>query len=103
MNVLYAAAKAFIYPSLYEGFGMPALEAMACGTPVIASNQSSIPEVVGEAGILIDPSRPEELIDALRRVNDDTMRKALIDAGLERAKLFSWARTAELMIEEIVK
>jgi glycosyltransferase involved in cell wall biosynthesis len=98
----YKAARAFIYPSLYEGFGLPALEAMACGTPVIASNETSIPEVVADSAILFDPAHPKSLIDALREVNNEHTRKNLIEKGFRRAKSFSWERTAKLMVEAVL-
>ena len=103
LPVLYTLARAFLYPSLHEGFGLAAVEAMACATPVIASNQASIPEVVGDAGILIDPTKPEFLIDALDKVNDESIRKNLIEKGLERAKMFSWEKTAQLMEKAILE
>lgn len=92
---LYRSARLFVYPSLYEGFGLPPLEAMACGTPVIASKESSLPEVVGEAGHLVDPYDPEALAGALRKLaNDQEGRDLLRRRGLARAKAFSWRRTA---------
>lgn len=91
----YNAASAFVYPSLYEGFGLPPLEAMACGTPVVASNASSLPEVVGDAGLLVEPTDAEELAQAMQRVlSDDDLRDSLRRKGLERAKKFSWPRAA---------
>lgn len=92
---LYNLAEAFVFPSLYEGFGLPPLEAMACGTPVIAADVSSIPEVVGEAGLLIDPNDAEGLSEALGRVlNDPALRQDLRQRGLARAREFSWDRAA---------
>ena len=86
---------AFAYPSLYEGFGIPTLEAMACGTPVIVSNTSSILEVVGDAGLYFDPSSEEELLDALDKITDDaSLQRKLVRRGLERSKRFSWHKTA---------
>jgi len=97
---LYNAAKLFVYPSLYEGFGLPLVEAMACGTPVIASNVSSIPEVVGDAGILFDPYNEEEILDSIKIVlNDKSTWEALSIKGLNRAKQFSWSRAAKQTIE----
>jgi len=95
---LYAAARALIFPSLHEGFGIPPLEAMACGTPVIAANRPAIPEVVGDAALLIDPTNPASLLAALRQVNDEGGRHQLINKGLERAKGYSWERSAELFL-----
>jgi glycosyltransferase involved in cell wall biosynthesis len=97
---LYNAAMIFVYPSLYEGFGLPLVEAMACGTPVAASNVSSIPEVVGDAGILFDPYNEDEIFDSIKGVLDDkNARDALVSKGLSRAKQFSWVRAAKQTIE----
>jgi len=96
LRVLYSAAKLFVYPSLYEGFGLPPLEAMACGAPVITSNTSALPEVVGDAAILIDPHSSEDLSDAMHAVlTDGQMRSKMRRQSLERANLFSWERAAE--------
>ena len=93
---LYNMAIAFVYPSLYEGFGLPPLEAMSCGTPVISSNTSSIPEVVGEAGILIDPYQVNDLAAAIYKVAGSlSLQDELSRKGLERAQLFSWKKCAE--------
>lgn len=92
---LYNGASVFVYPSLYEGFGLPILEAMACGCPVICSNVSSLPEVAGDAALLIDPQRPEELSHALDRVfTDSEVRRQMVTRGLERAREFTWQKTA---------
>jgi glycosyltransferase involved in cell wall biosynthesis len=97
---LYHHSVAFIYPSLYEGFGIPPLEAMACGTPVVASNRSSIPEVVGDAGLLFDPENMDELTDILITLTDDpSQRERLIARGQERAKAFSWDKTVSQTLE----
>lgn len=91
----YSAATMLVYPSLYEGFGLPVLEAMACGTPVIASDQSSLPELVGEAGILVAPTDVDALRSAIQRLTDDAaLRSQLRASGLARAREFSWRRTA---------
>jgi glycosyltransferase involved in cell wall biosynthesis len=93
---LYNAADLFVYPSLYEGFGLPLLEAMACGTPVITSNRSSLPEVVGEAALLVEPHRTEDLAQAILDVlSNDALQSELSAKGLERAGFFSWERTAK--------
>ncbi|MBI4011105.1 MAG: glycosyltransferase family 4 protein [Candidatus Rokubacteria bacterium] len=93
---LYQGAAAFVYPSLYEGFGLPVLEAMACGTPVVTYDATSLPEVAGEAALLLAPPwTPEALADAIRRLLDDeALRLELRHRGLEQAKRFSWAETA---------
>jgi glycosyltransferase involved in cell wall biosynthesis len=91
---LYRLASVFVFPSLYEGFGLPPLEAMASGTPVITSNVSSLPEVVGDAALLIDPYEPESIADALRRVlSDAALRESLRARGFARAREFSWDRS----------
>jgi glycosyltransferase involved in cell wall biosynthesis len=91
----YNAADLFIYPSLYEGFGLPPLEAMACGTPVIASNTSSLPEVVGDAGMLVHPDGVEDMAEAMKRVlSDPELRVEMARRGLSRARMFSWQRAA---------
>ena len=93
---LYNSAELFVYPSFYEGFGLPPLEAMACGTPVITSNTSSLPEVVGNAGIMVDPNNVNQLADAMYKVlTDDNLRRDMIKKGLKRAKMFSWKKTAK--------
>ena len=92
----YNLADVFVYPSIYEGFGLPPLEAMACGCPVIASNTSSLPEVVGNAGILINPYNIDSLAKAIYDVlTNDGLRDELSKKGLKRAKLFSWEKTAK--------
>jgi glycosyltransferase involved in cell wall biosynthesis len=91
----YNAATLFVYPSLYEGFGLPPLEAMACGTPVVASNTSSLPEVVGQAGLLVDPASSEALAAAMQRVLEQPELQAeMRSAGLAQAQSFSWEKTA---------
>ncbi len=93
---IYNAASLFVFPSIYEGFGRPLLEAMMCGVPVITSNSSSMPEVVGNAGITVDPYDIPALAMAIDHVlTDDMLRTTLIRKGLERAKFFSWQKCAE--------
>jgi glycosyltransferase involved in cell wall biosynthesis len=95
LGALYKNARMFVFPSLYEGFGLPLLEAMSCGCPVVAGNSSSFPEVAGNAAVLCDPSSPEALAEAIRKVAyGDDFRKTLISAGYERCKLYSWDRCA---------
>jgi glycosyltransferase involved in cell wall biosynthesis len=100
LPILYNGCNAFVYPSIYEGFGLPPLEAMNCGTPVITSNLTSIPEVVGDAGMLINPYNETELQDAiLKMLGDENLRNDFIRKGLIRAKDFSWKATAEKTFE----
>jgi glycosyltransferase involved in cell wall biosynthesis len=93
---LYNAALMFVYPSLYEGFGLPPLEAMACGCPVVTSNTSSFPEVVGLAALMVDPYDVSQIADAMLRVIEDRVfATSMREQGLERARLFSWRRCAQ--------
>ncbi len=93
-TALYNLSSVFVYPSLYEGFGFPPLEAMACGVSVIASHSSSLPEVVGDAGILVDPYQPDELLQALVQIlTDQGLAESLRAKSLERAKSFTWEKT----------
>jgi len=93
---LYGAVDVFVFPSLYEGFGLPVLEAMACGTPVVASNVASLPEVVDDAGFLVDPMDVNALADAIQKLLTDVeLREDLRRRGLMRAKEFSWQRCAQ--------
>jgi glycosyltransferase involved in cell wall biosynthesis len=95
LPALYRGASLVAMPSVAEGFGLPALEAMACGTPVVASKAAAIPEVVGDAGLLVDPEDTGAISDAiLRLLTQDSLRKELIERGLARAAGFSWERTA---------
>lgn len=94
LSALYRLASVFVFPSLYEGFGLPPLEAMAAGTPVVASNTSSLPEVVGDAAMLVDPMDAGAIADAMARVlTDNALRNDLIARGHERVKAFSWQRS----------
>src|SRR5258708_20659047 len=94
LGALSRLANVFVFPSLYEGFGLPPLEAMASGTPVITSNVSSLPEVVGDAALMIDPYEPKAIADAMQRVlTDAALRADLRARGLARAREFSWERS----------
>jgi glycosyltransferase involved in cell wall biosynthesis len=100
LSALYRGATALVYPSLYEGFGLPLIEAMASGTPVIASHAASIPEVLGGAGLLLDPNDTAAWRDAIvRTVNDAALRGDLRARGLARAATFTWQRTARLTLD----
>jgi glycosyltransferase involved in cell wall biosynthesis len=101
---LYSGAEWFVYTSMYEGFGLPPLEAMSCGCPVITSNNSSLPEVVGNAGIMIDWDNDEQHIEAYEKYYfNPTLRKENSQKGLERAKQFSWEKCANEMVDTIVQ
>jgi len=102
LPALYGGALAFVFPSLHEGFGLPVLEAMACGAPVICSNTSSLPEVAGDAALLVDPHSAEDLAAAMARiVAEPGLREALRARGLRRAEDFSWARCARAVLDAI--
>lgn len=97
---LYCGAELFVFPSLYEGFGLPVLEAMTCGVPVACSNISSIPEVIGDTGILFDPYDDEAIADAMRRfLTDPGLLNDCRERGLERAKKYTWSATAALTLK----
>jgi glycosyltransferase involved in cell wall biosynthesis len=97
---LLSGALAFVFPSLYEGFGLPILEAMACGTPVLTSNVSSLPEVAGEAALLVDPHDVAEMAKGLARLGVDTeLRRRLVERGFEQIKRFSWANAAKQVVD----
>jgi glycosyltransferase involved in cell wall biosynthesis len=96
LAALYQAASVLLFPSLEEGFGLPVLEAMACGLPVVASNTSSLPEVGGDAVLYVDPHEPRDIAENVQRaVEDTTLRAALVERGLARVREFTWRRTAE--------
>jgi glycosyltransferase involved in cell wall biosynthesis len=99
LPALYSLATVFAFPSWYEGFGLPVLEAMACGTPVVAANNSSLPEVVGEGGLMVDAGDPEELAAALQRVLvDHNLREHLVAAGTVHARRYTWYNAAVSLV-----
>jgi len=101
---LLSHADIFLFPSLYEGFGLPILEAQSIGVPVIASNNSSIPEVVGKSAILIDPKNPNEIAEAVQKIlSDENLKKDLIAKGLENVKRFSWEKCVQQIAEVILR
>ncbi|MBK9508478.1 MAG: glycosyltransferase family 4 protein [Cytophagaceae bacterium] len=101
LTFLYSYAKVFLFPSLREGFGLPILEAMSQGTPVITSNTSSMPEVAGEAAILIDPNNPDQITSSMENLmNNNALRQDLRLKGLERVGHFSWENTAKKYLEQ---
>ena len=100
LTLLYTGAEMLVMPSFYEGFGLPVLEAMACGTVVIASDVAALPEVVGDAGLLIDPQDPETLLDAMERaLTDEVWRRATRQRGIQRARQFTWEKSARIALE----
>ncbi len=100
LRAFYESAAAFVFPSRYEGFGLPPLEAMACGTPVIASNVSSMPEVLGDAAILVNPENVFEIARGIQEaLLDDQLRAQLIERGRAQAARFSWERTAREVLD----
>jgi len=95
MPAIYAAAEALVFPSFYEGFGFPPLEAFGCGTPVVCANTSSLPEVVSNAALAVDPRDPRKLAEAVGVIlTDEKLRTELRERGFERAKVFTWHRSA---------
>lgn len=104
INTIYNSANIFVFPSLLEGFGLPVLEAMACGVPVISSNFTSLPEVYGDSALSFNPTKKEELVECLEKIyNDKNFREDLIQKGLSRVKEFSWEKTTKNMINEYLK
>ena len=96
---LYNGARIFVYPSYYEGFGLPPLEAMACGTPTIVSNTSTLPEIVGSSALQVDPNNVEQLKQAILKIlTDRKLEKNLIKKGLQNAKKFTWHKSASEML-----
>ena len=104
LPALLSGALAFVFPSLYEGFGIPVLEAGACGVPVITSNTSSLPEVAGDAALLVDPHDVDAIADAMYRlVTDDALHAELARRGQENAQRFSWPRCARETLEVLLE
>ena len=100
MSALYSGADVFVFPSFLEGFGLPPLEAMACGVPVVATNRTSVPEVLGDAPLYVDPSDHEAMSEAIQAVLEDSdLKSRLIESGLSKCAEFSPARTAAAMQE----
>jgi glycosyltransferase involved in cell wall biosynthesis len=100
LPALYSAARMFVFPSLWEGFGIPVVEAMACGTPVIASAVTSLPEVAGDAGLLVDPASVDEIAEAMVRVESSPdLRQTLVTRGLARARQFTWQNCARTTLD----
>ncbi len=100
LRIFYSSAAAFVFPSLYEGFGLPPLEAMAQGTPVVTSNVSSLPEVVGDAAVLVNPENVFDIVRGIRQaLLDEDLRRSLSRRGREQAGRFSWDRAAERVLE----
>jgi glycosyltransferase involved in cell wall biosynthesis len=101
LPAIYSQSKVFLYPSLRESFGIPMLEAMACGIPVLSSNTESMPEIAGKAACLVNPFKPEEITDAMiKLVNDEQLKISMIQNGFERISEFSWRITAQKVLEQ---
>ena len=100
LPALLSGAIAFVFPSLYEGFGFPVIEAMACGVPVVCSGTSSLPEVAGEAALFVDPLDTAALSQAIRRVaSEEPLRRSLVERGWQQAVRFSWRRCARQVLD----
>jgi len=100
--LLMAGAKVFVFPSLYEGFGMPPLEAMACGTPVLVSKTAALPEVVGDAGVMVDPLSPNSIAQGMEQLlTDEAYRQSMIKKGIALAAFFSWEAAADIFLKNV--
>ncbi len=98
--LLYNLARVFVYPSFFEGFGFPPLEAQACGCPTVAADRTSLPEILGDSALLVNPWKVEDLAGAIKKAaTDERERKRLIKNGLENARRFSWEKTAKQTLE----
>lgn len=103
LRSFYKAAEGFVFPSLYEGFGLPPLEAMASGTPVVTSSTSSLPEVAGEAAVIVDPENVFDIARGIKEVlTDRVLRRRLVEAGRRQVERFSWERTARQVLDAYV-
>ena len=104
MAAMYSGAEAFVFPSHYEGFGLPILEAMSCGTAVITADNSSLPEAGGDAALYVDSKNHEQLVDAMKKIlTDDSFREKLVKKGYKQAAKFSWENCADTIIKAIKK
>jgi glycosyltransferase involved in cell wall biosynthesis len=100
LALIYNLASLFVFPSLYEGFGLPPLESMACGCPVVVSRVASLPEVCGDAAYYVDPQDVSNMADGMTHVlSNDDLRKSLISKGIDRVKLFDWEKTARKTLD----
>jgi glycosyltransferase involved in cell wall biosynthesis len=103
LPAFYRGAEMLVYPSLYEGFGLPPAEAMACGTPVITSNTTSLPEVVGEAALTVDPTDVRAIAGAMATLLDDAaLRQELTEAGIQRSQRYTWQRAAQHLLAALL-
>ena len=104
LNIVYNSACAFIFPSLAEGFGLPVLEALSCGVPTISSNSTSLPEVYDDSVLSFNPTKKEELVDAMKKIYfDNNLRDQLIESSFNQIKKFSWDKTTEIIVNEYRK
>ena len=102
MAAIYSLAQFTVYPSLFEGLGLPILEAFQCGTPLLVSNQSSIPEVAGDAALIVDAYSVESIAQGiLKMASDAELRQRLISAGYKQAKLFTWEKSVKILLDAV--
>ena len=103
LPLVLASAKGLCFPSLFEGFGLPIIEAMKCGVPIITSNISSMPEICGEAGLKINPYEVNDIANALKKIDEEKdIREKLIKLGLERAQMFCWKKGAKKLTKSLI-